>query len=149
MILAVLSSFVFAHLVYGGDITGSMTITENGVTKTTFIAESGGKSGLITSSGDQFIIKHGARGYFTDINSDFQGNKSYFHQFYLLGKTISFDVDLSGIACGCNAALYLISMPAVTSAGESDPTTCGDYYCDANYVCGVGILISHYHFYSH
>ena len=50
---------------------------------------------------------------------------------YLSGKVLSYDVDLSGIGCGCNAALYLVSMPQNTNA-----TTCHDFYCDANDVCG-------------
>jgi hypothetical protein len=45
---------------------------------------------------------------------------------------MSFDIDVSGIGCGCNGALYLVNMPA------SSQTSCGDYYCDANFVCGEG-----------
>ena len=42
-------------------------------------------------------------------------------------------MDLSQVGCACNAALYLVSMGAPSAA----PTKCGDYYCDANDVCGV------------
>jgi hypothetical protein len=48
------------------------------------------------------------------------------------GQSLTFEVDLSGDGCGCNAALYLVSMPQ--SHNESQ---CHDFYCDANNVCGV------------
>ena len=47
---------------------------------------------------------------------------------------LSFYVDVSDLGCGCNGALYLVAIPA---AGA---TLCGDYYCDANYVCGEGCV---------
>merc|ERR1719335_961100 len=49
----------------------------------------------------------------------------------LLGKRFSYTTDMSGAGCGCNAALYLTSLPQSSSASD-----CGDYYCDANNVCG-------------
>ena len=48
------------------------------------------------------------------------------------GQTLTYDVDLSNDGCGCNAALYLVSMPQSKNA-----STCSDFYCDANDVCGV------------
>ena len=50
------------------------------------------------------------------------------------GMTLSYDVDLSADGCGCNAALYLVSMPQSNNASQ-----CADYYCDANDVCGVSL----------
>ena len=55
---------------------------------------------------------------------------------HLPSSQFSYTVDLSKSACGCNSALYAVSMPAYKPDGvEPDPTENGDYYCDAN---GVG-----------
>merc|ERR1719450_615988 len=66
-------------------------------------------------------------------------------QFKLLGRTLSFTVDLSKVGCGCNLALYLVSEPALDrsgspeAAGDGAPDFCesSPYYCDANKVCGT------------
>ena len=50
----------------------------------------------------------------------------------LLGKTLSFTANLSAAHCGCNAALYLVPMARSAKKGSCG----GDYYCDANQVCG-------------
>merc|ERR1719429_370869 len=61
-------------------------------------------------------------------------------QLKLLGKAISFSVDLSKVGCACNLALYLISMPAL--GWDGNPSRGADrggqppYYCDANQVGG-------------
>ena len=49
----------------------------------------------------------------------------------LMNKVFSYSVDVSNVGCSCNAAAYFINMPG-NNAGD------GDYYCDANYVGGVG-----------
>merc|ERR1712190_362968 len=72
------------------------------------------------------------RSYFADMG---QAN-SYDHNNYvalnLLGKTLQYTTDLSGVGCGCNVAVYLTSLQQNT-----DLSGCYDYYCDANSVCGV------------
>lgn len=45
----------------------------------------------------------------------------------LLQKTISFTANISSASCGCNAAIYLVSMKQNTAPGSCG----GDYYCDA------------------
>ena len=60
-------------------------------------------------------------------------NHSEYAALQLLGKTLSFDVNLSAASCGCNVAFYLVAMAQNTAVGNCD----GDYYCDANNVCNV------------
>lgn len=50
--------------------------------------------------------------------------------FSLMDKSLEYTVDLNGAGCGCNSAIYTISMPhAGLGAGN-------DWYCDANNVGG-------------
>ncbi len=55
-----------------------------------------------------------------------------------IGKTLSWDVNISASRCGCNAALYLVNMRQNSEPGEcAAPGEGADHYCDANLVCGV------------
>eukprot|EP00419_Tripos_fusus_P089086 CAMPEP_0172860066 /NCGR_PEP_ID=MMETSP1075-20121228/71873_1 /TAXON_ID=2916 /ORGANISM="Ceratium fusus, Strain PA161109" /LENGTH=437 /DNA_ID=CAMNT_0013708049 /DNA_START=37 /DNA_END=1350 /DNA_ORIENTATION=+ len=77
------------------------------------------------------IIPHlGSRAYFAQECTGVY-NRSQYLAFNLLGKTISYTVDLAGTGCGCNVALYLTSMRQNPHASE-----CFDHYCDSNSVCG-------------
>ena len=84
------------------------------------------------TSGAAAAKRNGARAYLAD-SCDGSYNPESYAAIPLLGKTLSFEVDLSAVHCGCNAAAYLVSMQQNTEAGSCD----GDYYCDANQVCGV------------
>merc|ERR1711915_864401 len=55
-----------------------------------------------------------------------------FWQVNLDEQHFTYDLNLSGVPCHCNAAGYFIKMPAPNAGGG------GDYYCDANYVGGQG-----------
>jgi len=73
----------------------------------------------------------GGRAYFADkCKAGHFSNEDYL-ALTLLGKTISFSTDISGAGCGCNAAFYMTNMHQNMEVSE-----CGDYYCDANNVCG-------------
>ncbi len=50
----------------------------------------------------------------------------------LSNRHFSYNVDLSSVPCHCNAAAYFASMPAYDGGDGLD------YYCDANYVGGIG-----------
>jgi len=103
----------------------------------TFIAQTGGtKVGGIRINGNALTVEHDRRLYLAGTcANDFGPN--IFKSLMLLDKTFSFTADLSQVGCGCNAALYLVAMPAYNQQNQPDPTKCGDYYCDANNVCGV------------
>jgi hypothetical protein len=58
---------------------------------------------------------------------------SGYYQWKLLGNTLSYTVDLSAVACSCNAALYLVSMPGFNaSSSPSTPDPRSNFYCGAN-----------------
>ena len=56
------------------------------------------------------------------------GHLSY-QKLFLLGKTLRFTVDLSGVHCSCDASIYLVAMGQPTILGESN-------YCDIQGVDG-------------
>jgi len=103
----------------------------------TYIAQSGGtKVGGIHINGNSLTVEHNKRVYLaSQCANDF--TPTIFKNLMLLDKTFSFTADLSQVGCGCNAALYLVAMPAYNAQNQPDRTKCGDYYCDANNVCGL------------
>jgi len=83
------------------------------------------------TSGTSFSVKYNTRAYLTKSCGGW--SPSNFYQMQLLDKTLSVDVDLSTVSCGCNIAFYLVSMPGYTPTGSFQ----SDYYCDANNVGGT------------
>lgn len=82
--------------------------------------------------GNSLVAHMGSRAYFADTCKAGTYDHSQYTALNLLGKAIRFTVDLTDAGCGCNAAFYLVSMRQ-----NPDKSTCNDYYCDANKVCGV------------
>ena len=63
-------------------------------------------------------ITGGMRAYAMDDPQVNSWEQLHYRQFKMLGKRLSFNVDLSGVGCGCCAALYLVAMPHAPSLGE-------------------------------
>jgi len=88
--------------------------------------------GVAKSTSGGLVATMRSRTYFgSSCASDSFDNAEY-ASLKLLGKTLSYAVNLASAGCGCNAALYLTSLPQ-----NLDKGTCGDYYCDAHSVCGI------------
>jgi len=119
-----------------GVIVGTISVND-GTTDPTYIAQTGGtKDGGIRINGNALTVNHNTRSYLASACSNAFAPDT-FKQLHLLDRTLSFTVDLSNVGCGCNAALYLVNMPAYSQNGQANPTECGDFYCDANNVCGA------------
>jgi len=120
-------------------IAGDLQVNIRGTLTNFTVPESGGtKVGGISINGGTLKLDHGVRAYFGSACVDsFQPTMFRNTIGPLLGSTLSYTVDLSQANCACNAALYLVAMPAYDSSNNADATKCGDYYCDANKVCGI------------
>jgi len=122
-----------------GVIAGEIAVSVKGTQTNFTVPQSGGtKLGGVSVSGNTLKLNHGVRVYFghtcvTSFTPDMYKNTLP----SLLGSTLRYTVDLSHAGCACNAALYLVAMPAYNSNNQPDATKCGDYYCDANNVCGL------------
>ncbi|CAL1137860.1 unnamed protein product [Cladocopium goreaui] len=82
--------------------------------------------------GDAVHVGMKSRAYFGDSCADGNFQQAEYMKVNWMGKRLSYTVDLSQVNCGCNAALYLVSMGYSEKVGG-----CSDYYCDAMSVCDV------------
>merc|ERR1719203_1437846 len=109
------------------------SIVVKGVSPAILVGEGG------SIDGDQLTVSHGSG--FT-LFSAFEGEwrAESITELKLLGKSISFTVDLGQVGCACNLAFYLISSPTRDWNGQLSAGTDRDgqppYYCDANDVGG-------------
>lgn len=103
-----------------------------------FALDSNPKGTWSTVDGNELTVKHDGRTYLA-VSERSSGSLDP-HGWYipnLVGGSIEFDVDLSQAGCSCNAAFYLVSMPGYDANQNEDPSSGGDFYCDANKVGGV------------
>nr|BAF57306.1 putative glycosyl hydrolase family7 [uncultured symbiotic protist of Reticulitermes speratus] len=62
-----------------------------------------------------------------------------YEKFKFIDAELAFDVDISQIPCGMNAAIYTAEIPADgVTPGHEAGAAYGGGYCDANYVGGIG-----------
>jgi len=105
-----------------------------GLPSSTMLVGSGG-----SISDDRLTIHHNSGfSLFSKYKDDW--NPKSLTEMKLVGKSISFDVDMSQVGCACNLAFYLISSPARDVNGDYSRGTSRDgqppFYCDANDVGG-------------
>ena len=111
-----------------------MTIHVDGAPQSVFIVQSGGATRNVTIGDDgKLAVGGNARIYFASEPAH-HFNATLFYKAMLLGKRLSYTIDLSTMDCGCVAAFYLVEMPGYGRDGKPDKSTSGDYYCDANEV---------------
>ncbi|KAK7427287.1 hypothetical protein QQZ08_006223 [Neonectria magnoliae] len=92
----------------------------------------------VTTSGDQLSVGFVTVGpYATNVGSRLylMEDESTYQMFTLLGNEFTFDVDVSGISCGLNGALYFVSMDEdggkAKYTGNKAGAKYGTGYCDA------------------
>ena len=90
----------------------------------------------VAVNGNSITLSRGGRVYLSS-NASNDIKLGSFWEMPVLGKRLSFDVDMSDVGCNCNGALYLVSMPAYNSAQQPEPGKTSEYYCDANQVGGT------------
>merc|ERR1711872_933670 len=88
--------------------------------------------GNIVMEGNGFRMTGDSRGYLLTKDPGASLTPDSFWQTNLFDQHFTYDLNLSGVGCHCNAAGYFIKMPAQVPGGG------GDYYCDANYMGGCG-----------
>jgi len=98
------------------------------------VTAAGAGAAAVSANGAALSIAHNQRAYIVRdcAAADMNFSAAMFAGAWsLVGQQVSFTVNLSSAGCGCNAAFYLVKMPATDENGL--PTLGeGDGYCDAN-----------------
>ena len=112
---------------------GSIKVAVDGVDKEIYVVGSEWAANYTTIADDGFSLHGGGRIYFAEEAMD-DWKSDGFWQIPLINHSFSYDVDVSQVECGCNAAGYFINMPAYNQSGQPDngDGKNADYYCDAN-----------------
>jgi hypothetical protein len=117
---------------------GPVTITEDNKILKLHVAALA--ANLVTSEGQgsSITMKYGeqTRAFVVEEQMDDMPIQNY-HNFTLLNKELSYDIDMSTVGCSCNAALFFVGMPGYNPDGSIAHGSYNPYYCDANDVGGV------------
>jgi len=119
---------------------GQITLTIDGVDAHYQIVALNESVGFVNVSGRSLTLQHGNvsdQGTRIWVAKDGSMAPDSYAQFPLLGKTLTYTIDLADVGCSCNAALYWVSMPGYGANGQPAPSEKGNFYCDANKVWGT------------
>ena len=96
----------------GPPCIGSISMTaEDGSKTPVHVMQSGGATGTVDLSEDSITLRHGGYRVYLTKTCGAAFTPGAYLELSLLGKALSFSVDLSHVSCGCNAAMYLTGMP--------------------------------------
>jgi hypothetical protein len=117
------------------ETSGQLIVNEDGDDNVYYLSQDVGarsaKEPLFLDGGKGVKIPFDSRYYImTKPGMRSSPDRDDFKMFSLMDKTIKYTVDLGGAGCGCNAALYTISMPHAGLGAAND------WYCDANNIGG-------------
>ena len=116
--------------------SGVLKIMINGQPQSKYVISGDWALNMTHVSNNTVTLSGGGRVYLGNSNSGKLDINS-FYMMPLLGKKLTYDVDMSAVGCNCNGAMYVVSMPAYNSAQQPEPGKDGEYYCDANQVGGT------------
>ena len=119
---------------------GPLTLTLNGVAQTWQVVTAASSWEHVSANGSTVSLAYNNRAYLVAESAPGGGQFSaalFSKRLPMLGLAWSFTMDISSASCGCNAALYAVSMPGVAADGTPAPSSDGDGYCDANKVGGT------------
>ena len=85
----------------------------------------------VNGGGTTALVDKQNRRHLAYFDSDATMDPEQYFTPNLLGGSLEWDEDLSTASCGCDAAFYLVRMPAVAEDGSYDVTD-GYYYCGSN-----------------
>jgi len=109
---------------------GAVSVTIDGSAQTWQVAGfAWGKAAA--SGGTSVSLSAGDRAYLVKSCSGAFSPGMYAQRFMLLGRALSYTVNVAAAGCGCNAAFFTVPMPGRNEVGQPYAGGYGDGYCDA------------------